>query len=113
MRTEIVDRGHPRMIGSTQEKAAPEAKPCSRVKIPTPPFYFFKKAILEMDSDETVQRFGPGNERGGDALRSLPRLFRYDVQACVQRGVDHQRNMRSWEHAKPRGLRIACTHCIA
>jgi hypothetical protein len=28
-----------------------------------PPIDFFEKAILEMDGEETVQRFGSGHER--------------------------------------------------
>jgi hypothetical protein len=42
---------------------APEAKSSSRVEISTPPIHFFEKAILEMDGEETVQRFGSGDER--------------------------------------------------
>jgi hypothetical protein len=42
---------------------APEAKSSSRVKISTPSIHFFEKAILEMDGEETVQRFGSGHER--------------------------------------------------
>jgi hypothetical protein len=42
---------------------AAEAKSSSRVEISMPPIHFFEKAILEMDAEETVQRFGSSHER--------------------------------------------------
>src|SRR5271155_3351149 len=87
-----------------------EAQPFSGMEVSAPALHFVQQAILEMNGNDTPQGFGFGYETLGHALRALPGFFHYHVQSRVQRGFDHDGNMRPGQNAEPRNLRSARAH---